>query len=116
MIPLLQNRRFVGREGKLAELQHRCFIDPEARQLAIFGLGGVGKTQLALAFCYAVRARYPDYSIVWLSASSVARFKQDYIKLAKTCSLPTDVSDDVLIEQVCSLLNSGLELVKKLIE
>ena len=106
MVPLLRNRCFVGRESKLAELEQRCFTDNETQKLAIFGLGGVGKTQLVLAFCYAIKARFPDYSIFWLSASSRARFQQDYIKLAKTCSLPTNASEDQSIEQVWNHLSS----------
>ena len=106
MIPLLQNRRFIGRESKLTELRQKCFEDNDSQQFAIFGLGGVGKTQLVLAFCYLVKTEYPDYSIFWLSASSSARFKQDFRKLARTCLLSTDIAEDDLIEQVQDYLSS----------
>ena len=107
MIPLLRNQRFVGREASLAELETRLLIRREARQLAIYGLGGVGKTQIALAFSDIVRTRYLDYSIFWVSALSIARFKQDYTKIAEACSIPTSASEDALISVVQSYLSSA---------
>lgn len=106
MVPLLRNQRFVGREMNLAELESRLLIHKEARQLAIYGLGGVGKTQIALAFTDIIRARYRDYSIFWVSAISVARFRQDYTKIAKVCSITTSASGDALISAVQGHLSS----------
>ena len=96
MIPLQRNKRFVGRGAKLQELEDRLFIHKEYQQLAVFGLGGIGKTQLALEFCYSIKARDPDYSIFWVSLISDARFRRDYTKLAKLCSLPVDNSDNLI--------------------
>ena len=96
MIPSQRNKRFVGRESKLRELENRLFIHKECQQLAVFGLGGVGKTQLALEFCYTIKSRYPDYSILWVSLISKARFSQDYTKLAKLYFLPIDDSDNII--------------------
>ncbi len=43
-IPLLENRRFVGRNRLLDTLKDMLFVSKEWRKAAIVGLGGVGKT------------------------------------------------------------------------
>src|SRR5579859_3527624 len=52
---------FVGREGELAHLLNRL---ADARLLTLTGVGGCGKTRLALELARAVLDRYPDG--VWL--------------------------------------------------
>ena len=91
-----RNGRFVGREDKLRLLESRLFVEADCQQCSIVGLGGVGKTQLALAFCHTIKKNYPDYSIFWLSGLSHARFKQDYATIAKACSIGKSEKDDIL--------------------
>jgi len=50
---------FVGREGELAELD-RLLSDPAVRLLTILGLGGMGKTRLALEFASKQLERFSD--------------------------------------------------------
>ncbi len=51
-IPLLKNRRFVGRDGPLDIPKDKLFISKEWQKAAIASLGGVGKTQVALQLAY----------------------------------------------------------------
>lgn len=67
--------RFVGREEEMAWLRRRLLPSDRAWQIAINGIGGVGKTALALAVADDYRARYHDLppkerfdAIVWVSA------------------------------------------------
>ena len=67
--------RFVGREEELEWLKQRLSPTDRAWQVAITGIGGVGKTALALAVADDYRQRYhellPDErfdAIVWVSA------------------------------------------------
>ncbi|MBO0790571.1 MAG: tetratricopeptide repeat protein [Ktedonobacteraceae bacterium] len=53
---------------------------------AISGLGGVGKTQLALAYAYRYRAHYHD--ILWASAESRETLAGSYGQLAEVLRLP----------------------------
>ncbi|MBM7079886.1 FxSxx-COOH system tetratricopeptide repeat protein [Micromonospora humida] len=53
---------FAGRGSELAELRARLSSGGAAAVQAVHGLGGVGKTQLALEYAYRHRA---DYDVVW---------------------------------------------------
>ncbi|KAK3374696.1 hypothetical protein B0H63DRAFT_452540 [Podospora didyma] len=66
---------------------------------ALFGLGGVGKTQIALAYTYWLQRTKPEVSIFWVYASSAERFRQAYTTIAKECQVPghDDPKADVLL-------------------
>ena len=82
------------------------FISQKSQRLAITGLGGVGKTQVALTFSYVVKEKYSNYSIFWVSALSIGRFKQDYTKIAKECSIGAGFNEAELIQIVQDYLSN----------
>ena len=53
-IPFPKNKRFVGRENIVDTLKEMFFTN-ECQNVAVIGLGGVGKTQVALKFAYWVK-------------------------------------------------------------
>jgi hypothetical protein len=58
-----RNPRFTGRDGMLTELRRRLRAEePTLVVQALYGLGGVGKTQLALEYAHRFAA---DYDLVW---------------------------------------------------
>src|SRR3954466_5047411 len=58
-----RNPRFTGRDGMLAELRRRLHTGEATLVVqALYGLGGVGKTQLALEYAHRYAA---DYDLVW---------------------------------------------------
>ncbi|SCF23401.1 Tetratricopeptide repeat-containing protein [Micromonospora matsumotoense] len=59
---LPRDPNFAGRGSELAELRTRLSSGGAAGVQAIHGLGGVGKTQLALEYAHRHRA---DYDVVW---------------------------------------------------
>src|SRR6266480_4558645 len=65
-IPFPRNQRFVGKSTVLKELTQKLFVNKECKRLALVGLGGIGKTQVALEFAYTVKASWPEYSIFWI--------------------------------------------------
>ncbi|KAI0895108.1 hypothetical protein F4806DRAFT_469907 [Annulohypoxylon nitens] len=76
-----RNTNFVGREPILQQLLEQ--IPPGAnrddcQRTALEGLGGVGKTQVALEAAYQVRDQYPDCSVFWVPAVDAARFENAY--------------------------------------
>ncbi len=79
-----QNPYFTGREA-LLEMLHRSLAAGEQVALvqtqAISGLGGIGKTQLALAYAYRYRAHYHD--ILWALADSRETLVASYVTFAQ---------------------------------
>jgi hypothetical protein len=58
-----RNPRFTGRDGLLAELRRRLRAGEGTLVVqALYGLGGVGKTQLAIEYAHRFAA---DYQLVW---------------------------------------------------
>jgi hypothetical protein len=47
-----------------------------AARVALVGLGGVGKSQLAIEYAHVLRLRSPETWILWIYASNEARFEQ----------------------------------------
>jgi tetratricopeptide (TPR) repeat protein len=70
--------------------------------MAISGLGGIGKTQVALQFVHFVRENYPEFSIFWLQAMDMETFKQGYMGIAEAMGIkkrPTSPEDLAVLAQ-----------------
>jgi WD40 repeat protein len=75
-VPYPEHPHFVGREEDLARLhaalqgQGPVGINPAAmgNPTGVTGQGGIGKTQLAVAYAYRYREHYPD-GVYWLNAA-----------------------------------------------
>ncbi|KKF92089.1 Patatin [Ceratocystis platani] len=91
-IPFHENHRFVGRQDILSKLDDQLFTRTGFQQVALVGLGGMGKTQVALKFAYTVKNKYADYSVFWLTAASMDGFRNSCKELA--AALGIDASDD----------------------
>ncbi len=98
-VPHNRNPNFTGREELLAAL-HRALRSkqPTALTQAISGLGGVGKTQLAVEYAY---RHAEDYDVVWwIRAEEPATLASDLAALAGPLNLPQkDATDQRLIIQ-----------------
>jgi hypothetical protein len=87
------NPDFVGREDILARLHE--FLNqgqgPAVLTQAITGLGGIGKTQTALAYCY---RHLGTYRLVWwLRAETSAVLAADFTTLAEPLGLDPAAAD-----------------------
>ena len=100
VIPPLENRQFTGRESTLNELRQKLFIQASAERLALFGLGGIGKTQVALQLARWVKAHVPDCSIFWAPALSLERFEQACLQIAKELQIPQNAEVESAMESV----------------
>jgi len=92
-VPHNRNPNFTGREDHLASLKMALGSGkPAALTQAIHGLGGVGKTQLALEYAY---RKVAEYDIVWwVRSEEPATLAADYASLAKALDLPEKEAAD----------------------
>lgn len=92
-IPHQRNPNFTGREDLLAEMRVTFTAgQPDGMVQAVYGVGGVGKTQVVLEYVY----RHADkYRIVWwLRAEDSSTLAADYASLyAKLELSPKDITD-----------------------
>ena len=82
-IPFPRNKRFVGRTALLDRLRQMLFTEDDVQQVALVGLGGMGKTQVALYLAHWVKENQPGYSVFWMPAFSIASFEQACSKLVQ---------------------------------
>ncbi|KAI8294629.1 hypothetical protein K4K56_001810 [Colletotrichum sp. SAR 10_98] len=90
IVPFGQNENFVGRDAILRQLLERIppSIDENSCQrTAIVGLGGIGKTQVAIEAAYRVADAYPDCSVFWVPAVNAAMFDNHYRKIGQALEL-----------------------------
>ena len=88
-IPYPRNPFFLGRESELAQVrqhlqadQTSIFVQPQA----ICGLGGIGKTQLALEYAYRYHQDYQ--AVLWARAESTEALVSSYVAIATLLRLP----------------------------
>ena len=88
VVPFEENPYFTGRSQTISELRlsltDRHLVAITQRQ-ALSGLGGVGKTQIALAYTYRHRTDYD--AVFWLDASSEATLRAGFADHANTLGL-----------------------------
>ena len=73
---------FVGRKEELIRIKE-AFQDhgPQRKVVLLYGLGGIGKTQLAVAFLKQYKDIYP--AIFWLNGKNEDTLKQSFAGMAK---------------------------------
>jgi hypothetical protein len=77
-VPPRPSPLFRGRERELKEVAIRLAMD---RRVDLSGLGGVGKTSLAVAYLHRHRAEYPD-GVFWLRGENETTLLGDFADLA----------------------------------
>jgi hypothetical protein len=113
MVSYERNVHFTGRETLLKEIETSLFEDLPNRwnyRVALYGLGGVGKTQLALEYVYSRRGKYD--SIFWISAASHATLLSGMQEIAKdtNCISPDaalNLKPSEIAERVLTWLNNN---------
>ncbi|KAF2631425.1 hypothetical protein BU25DRAFT_384710 [Macroventuria anomochaeta] len=90
MVPFPRDDAFVGREDVLARIEgiHRGSALRGHNRVALVGLGGVGKSQIAIEYAYRAREAAPHMWVFWVHASTTARFEQAYREIAVRVELP----------------------------
>lgn len=80
--------RFVGQHTQLNQLKNTLFIKNQPPKLAVYGLGGVGKTQIALELAYQTREKYPECSVFWIPATNAESLQQAFTNISQQLGMP----------------------------
>ncbi|KAM5466038.1 hypothetical protein MauCBS54593_006288 [Microsporum audouinii] len=102
-IPFLRDRDFVVREEILNQIGDRATPGFWA---ALVGLGGVGKSQLAIEHGYRIRDKSPETWVFWVYASNSARFEESYREIADRAKIPGRAQSDNILKLVYDWLCS----------
>ncbi|KAI9652559.1 MAG: hypothetical protein M1821_008366 [Bathelium mastoideum] len=110
-IPFPRNTRFIGRDELLESLYEKISNNHEGQKLAITGLGGIGKTQIALELAYRVRTKASDCSIFWIPAINKEGLEQTFIDIMQELQLAgweeKGADSKVLLQQHLSQKSAG---------
>lgn len=95
MTPADRDKNFVDRPDVFFALDTTL---KEYGRAAVAGIGGVGKTQIAVEQCYRFRDRIPSSSVLWLHASSIPKLLQSCRDISERLRLPgwNDPQSDTL--------------------
>ncbi|SPJ87082.1 related to kinesin light chain [Fusarium torulosum] len=84
-VPFRRDPTFVNRGDILDQIGRQC-SEPASR-VAIVGLGGVGKSQLAIEFAHRFADRSPETWVFWVHASTQARVIEGFKSIADKVKL-----------------------------
>ncbi|KAI9778144.1 MAG: hypothetical protein M1839_008353 [Geoglossum umbratile] len=98
-VPFGRDKQFVGREDILSQVEEQLQI---RHRVSLHGLGGIGKSQVAIEYAHRFRNSNPKAHVFWVYAASVGRFDQSYKDVARKLKLPRVDDPDV---DVCELVS-----------
>src|SRR3712207_5596020 len=98
-----RNPHFTGRDDMLIELRQRLGAEePTLVVQALYGLGGVGKTQLALEYAHRFAA---DYQLVWwIDAEQPVLIPEQLAALAARLDLPAGATVTATVDRLLAEL------------
>ena len=88
-VPYRHNPFFTGREALLEALDQHLHAEQAvvlAQAVTLHGLGGIGKTQVALEYAYQYGQRYQ--AVFWIEAETIESLHVSFLRLANTLELP----------------------------
>ncbi|KAL6401658.1 putative kinesin light chain [Ilyonectria robusta] len=105
IVPFGRNHDFVGRESILHDIVNRVPPDldnDDCQRTAIEGLGGVGKTQVALEAIYQVHEAH-DCSIFWVPTINTTSFENAYREIGRQLGVPGLDNDQADVKTLVKL-------------
>src|SRR5437660_2445152 len=95
LVPFPRNPFFTGREEILEMLHTQLGIDQTValtHSSALHGLGGIGKTQIALEYAYRHALEYS--AVFWIDAETVEQIVSSFLRVADVLQLPGRDDED----------------------
>lgn len=102
IIPFSRNLQFVGRESELAELEAK-FFGLKTTTYAIIGMGGAGKSQLALELAYRTKCKDNNCSVFWIDANDIDSLHQAYSNIAQKLNIAGWDDEKTDVQQLVKL-------------
>ncbi|KAF4545956.1 Kinesin light chain [Lasiodiplodia theobromae] len=106
-VPFQRNQRFVGREAEIQALSQMLSSSETCERAAIWGLGGCGKTAIALEFAYRTRKQHPRCAVFWVPAISRKSFLDAYRDIGMLLQIPNIQDEDADVKQLVQRELSG---------
>ena len=106
----VETSHFVGRQDELRQIRAHLRSDGVRSTVVLYGLGGIGKTQLAIA--YAKRHK-DDYSAVfWVNAKSEDAIRSSFVKVAKQIARERPSAPQLNILEIEQNIEGAIKAVK----
>ncbi|MDR0288578.1 MAG: tetratricopeptide repeat protein [Rickettsiales bacterium] len=106
-----RNYNFVGREALLDKIEECLDASDTATLVACHGLGGIGKTQLALEFIWSKFQKYKG--VIWFDVRDRNTLTNEYIKLGRELNIIHDDGGNVSTEDRAGYFKYWLEHPKR---
>ncbi|KAG5753304.1 hypothetical protein H9Q70_004045 [Fusarium xylarioides] len=100
VIPYPRNEDSVHRKHLVDKLNELLPPTQGPGSAALWGLGGTGKTQIALHYAYQRCIDDEKCCVFWVHADSAANFTSDYMKIAKELGIEEQLSGPELLDAV----------------
>ncbi|MER5936978.1 FxSxx-COOH system tetratricopeptide repeat protein [Streptomyces sp. NPDC001928] len=104
-----RNTNFTGRDAALRELRRRLTSGDDGAMQVVHGLGGVGKTQLAVEYAYVYRSEYRF--VAFVDAEDPDLVVSQFASLARELGLAEVSSDQVVPRVYGKLVEHGPWLI-----
>jgi tetratricopeptide (TPR) repeat protein/RecA/RadA recombinase len=87
MVPFARSGSFVGRGSLLAQIREHC-SSKGGHKLTIYGLGGCGKTAIALEAAYELQDHNPLCAVFWIAAVSRESVESSFQEIGVLLNIP----------------------------
>ena len=106
LMPYARDEKFVDRHPIFKKLDKILCRKGKHNRAALVGLGGTGKTGIAIEYVYRAHEDFPKLAVFWVHAATKARFTKSFGEIAMILDLPG--RDDPKID-VLSLVQTWLK-------
>ena len=100
LVPFQRNPQFVGRTLEIGRIGALLSSKTRCDRVAIVGLGGIGKTQIALEFVYQLREEQPDCSVFWVPVTNIESMLRAYLDIAQQLQIPNIGQEQVDVQKL----------------